>query len=163
MQDLLRNARLVASSVKAYMLLMFLLLTACTIKAQEVGKGSIQGIVSDPSSAVVANASVTLAESATGVKLGTKSDGSGIYSFPNIDIGTYTLTVTAPGFETYVKTNNVLEVGSSISLNVNMSVGRQDQTVEVHTENLALQTEDASFKQTVDEREVTEMPLNGRL
>jgi len=53
-------------------------------------------------------------------------------------------------------------VGNSISLNVNMSVGRQDQTVTVTSENLALQTEDPSFKQTVDSAEVTEMPLNGR-
>ena len=140
-----------------------LLLFSSRTNSQEAGKGSIQGIVSDPSGAVVASASVTLAESATGRTLSTKSDGSGIYSFPNIDIGTYTLTVTAPNFETYVKTNNVLEVGSNISINVTMTVGRQAQTITVAAENLSLQTEDASFKQTVDSNEVTEMPLNGRL
>jgi hypothetical protein len=140
-----------------------LLLFSLRTHSQEAGKGSIQGIVSDSTGAVVANASVTLAESATGLTLNTKSDGSGIYSFPNINIGTYTLTVTAPNFETFVKTNNVLEVGSNISLNVTMTVGRQAQTIMVTTENLALQTEDASFKQTIDSNEVTEMPLNGRL
>lgn len=59
-----------------------LLLFSSRTNSQEAGKGSIQGIVSDPSGAVVASASVTLAESATGTTLSTKSDGSGVYSFP---------------------------------------------------------------------------------
>ncbi len=54
----------------------------------------------------------------------------------------------------------MLEVGSSIAINVTMTVGRADQKVEVKAEGLALQTEDASFKQTVDQQDITEIPLN---
>jgi hypothetical protein len=75
-----------------------------------------------------------------------KTDNSGVYIFPNIDIGTYSLTVAMPGFETYTKTGNVLEVGSSISLNVRMTVGSATEKVEVKSDSLALQTEDVSFK-----------------
>ena len=53
-------------------------------------------------------------------------------------------------------------VGSSIAVNEQLSVGRAETQVEVQAEALALQTEDASFKQTIDEKAVTEMPLNGR-
>ncbi len=70
--------------------------------------------------------------------------------------------VTAQGFETYQKTSIVLEVGSNIAVNAVLAVGRADQTIEVHSEGLALQTEDATYKQTIDSTEVLEMPLNGR-
>jgi hypothetical protein len=59
-------------------------------------------------------------------------------------------------------TGNVLEVGSSISLNVRMTVGSATEKVEVKSDSLALQTEDVSFKQTIDQNAITEMPLNGR-
>jgi hypothetical protein len=90
------------------------------------------------------------------------SDEKGTYTFPNINIGTYSLTVASQGFQTYIKTNNVLEVGSSISIDVKMVIGAMSEKVEVKADSLALQTEDASFKQTIDQQTVTEMPLNGR-
>jgi hypothetical protein len=68
----------------------------------------------------------------------------------------------AQGFEHYIRSNIVLEVGSAIAINIEMTVGRTDQKVEVQASGLSLQTEDASFKQTIDQQTVTEMPLNGR-
>jgi hypothetical protein len=62
----------------------------------------------------------------------------------------------------YRQSNIVLDVGSSIAVNPVMKVGGTDQTVEVQAAGLALQTEDSSLKQTIDEATVTEMPLNGR-
>jgi hypothetical protein len=142
--------------------LALLFLTAFTLQAQIAGTGSIQGTVSDATGAVLPNAAVTITEIGTQAVHTVKSDSGGIYSFPNISIGTYTLSVTAEGFQTYVQSNIVLEVGSSISVNLKMSVGSTTEKVEVHAEGIALQTEDASFKQTVDSKTVTEMPLNGR-
>src|SRR5271165_6152692 len=130
--------------------------------AQIAGAGNIQGTVADPSGAVVPNATVTATDSSTQVKHITRSDKSGVYVFPGLPVGNYNLDVAAPGFQTYEQTGIVLEVGSSIAVNVSLAVGRQDIKVEVHAEGLALQTEDASFKQTVDEQDITEMPLNGR-
>jgi hypothetical protein len=70
--------------------------------------------------------------------------------------------VSAPGFEHYTQARIVLEVGSSISVNVNLTVGATDQRVEVLANGIALQTEDPSFKQTIDQKTLTELPLNGR-
>ena len=87
---------------------------------------------------------------------------SGVYLFPALPIGKYDLTVTATGFKTYQQKGINLEVGSSIAVNPSLSVGAASQSVEVEANALALQTEDATFKQTIDHTAVTEMPLNGR-
>src|SRR6202034_4633373 len=81
---------------------------------------------------------------------------------PGVPISTYDVSVTAPGFKTYEQKGVVLEVGSSIAINASLSVGTAEMKVEVQSEGLQLQTEDATFKQTIDQEAVTEMPLNGR-
>jgi hypothetical protein len=143
------------------LVLTLLLSIPSLVHAQVAGTGNIQGTVADPTGAVIPNADITLTEKSTQVVHKARTDGSGVYDFPNIDIGSYSLGVSAPGFETYTSSDNVLEVGSSISINVKMTVGRQEQKIEVRSEGLALQTEDTSFKQTIDQAEVLEMPLNG--
>ena len=105
-------------------------------------------------------ASVTLTEESTHVVRTAKTDSAGAYVFPNITVGTYTLTVSSPGFQTHSQVHNVLEVGSSIGIDAHLAVGKEQQTVTVEAEGLALQTEDAKFKQTVDERQIAELPLN---
>jgi hypothetical protein len=135
---------------------------AAKAHAQAAGTGSIQGSIADATGAIIPGASVTATNVATQVKQISVTEGNGLYSFPNLAIGTYTLDVAAPGFEHYTRSNVVLEVGSSIAINIGMTVGRTDQKVEVQSSGLALQTEDASFKQTIDQQTVTEMPLNGR-
>jgi len=152
-----------ASTIETQVCILALIVfAACTLQAQVAGSGNIQGTVTDATGAVVANATVTLTNTNSGVAHVTQTDGAGVYLFPNIEIATYNLKVTATGFETYVKTNIVLEVGSNIAINPKLAVGRADVTVETHADALALQTEDTSFKQTIDHAAMDEMPLNGR-
>jgi hypothetical protein len=160
-----------ASSSKCMRLSRFLLsvffLTAAFFLAaaghcQTAGTGSIQGTVSDATGAVIQNSAVILTDTATQIQHSVKSGADGLYSFPNIPIGVYTLDVAASGFEHYSQAGIVLEVGSSININVAMTVGQAAQRVEVRANGIALQTEDPSFKQTIDEKTLTELPLNGR-
>jgi Carboxypeptidase regulatory-like domain len=130
--------------------------------AQIAGTGNIQGTVTDSTGAVVPKASVILTNEATRVSRQTDSDSAGVYVFPGVPISTYDLSVTAPGFRTYEQKGIVLEVGSSIAVNAALAVGTAEMKVEVQSEGLSLQTEDATFKQTIDQEAVTEMPLNGR-
>ena len=139
-----------------------LLVVPAMLHAQIAGTANLQGTVTDSTGAVVANASVALTDEATQVRRTTVSDASGVYLFPALPISTYDLMVTASGFKTYLQKGIVLEVGSSISVNASLIVGSKEQTIEVQAEALALQTEDATFKQTIDNKEVNEMPLNGR-
>ncbi len=155
LQGLCLNCRKAA----ALLLLLSVVVPAC---AQLTGTGSIQGTVTDGMGALLPNAAVTLTETATQSIHTSKSDSRGVYAFPNVSVGSYSLSVVATGFATYTKTDNVLEVGSSIAIDVQMTVGSTDQRVEVKADSLALQTEDVSFKQTIDQTTITEMPLNGR-
>ncbi len=79
-----------------------------TATAQTAGSGNIQGVVTDPSGAMIPNADVTLVETSTQVTLKSKTNSKGNYAFPNINVGTYSLRVAAPGFQTYTSTGNVL-------------------------------------------------------
>src|ERR1700752_1774883 len=88
-------------------------LFAAVSSAQVAGTGTIQGVVTDPTGAFVPGATVTLTEESTHVIHTAKTDSAGAYVFPNITIGTYTLTVADTGFQTYSKIHNVLEVGSN--------------------------------------------------
>jgi hypothetical protein len=139
-----------------------MLLFAANGFAQIAGTGSIQGTVTDATGAVLPGATVTLTDEATHVNRMTETGGAGVYLFPDVPIATYDLIASAPGFKTYEQHGIVLEVGSSIAVNPSLTVGSKEQTIEVQAEGLALQTEDATFKQTIDNKEVDEMPLNGR-
>ncbi|SEG62937.1 Carboxypeptidase regulatory-like domain-containing protein [Bryocella elongata] len=141
-------------------LLLVLTFALAPAPAQVAGTGTIQGTVTDPAGAIIPNAKITLTAEATKVTQVIQTDSQGAYVFPNIPIGSYTVSVAAPGFQTFASKNNVLEVGSNIAVNVKMTIGQETQTVTVQAEGLALQTEDASFKQTVDQQDITELPLN---
>ena len=127
-------------------ILLSLALLLPTGNAQTAGTGSIQGAVADQTGAVLQNATVTITNTATEVQHKTTSGADGLYSFPNVPIGVYTLDVSAPGFERYSQAGVDLEVGSSIAINVNMTVGTTDQKVVVHANGIALQTEDPSVQ-----------------
>ena len=162
MTDLVSNnrRRMAVRAVLASLVAVFLL----TVQgmAQVAGAGNIQGTVADATGAVIPGATVTAVEASTQVPHTAVTDNAGVYTFPNLVVGSYSVSVAASGFQTFTSTGNVLEVGANISVNVKMTVGASDQKVEVHSEGLALQTEDVSFKQTVDQQTITEMPLNGR-
>ncbi len=161
MHDVQRNGLL----KKLFVFVLFAV-TACLwpVKswAQVGGSGNIQGVVADSTGAIIPNATVTLISVATQVKHVAITGSAGDYVFPNIEPGTYSLSAESAGFQSYTSTGNVLEVGSSIAINIRMTVGRSDQHIEVQSEGLSLQTEDPSFKQTIDATALTEMPLNGR-
>jgi hypothetical protein len=139
-----------------------LLLFAARVNAQTAGTGNIQGVVEDATGAVIPNASVTATDTDTQVKHTASTDANGLYGFPNLSIGTYTVDVAVRGFKHYHQSNIVLDVGSSIAINVAMAVGEEEQSVVVQASGLALQTEDVSLKQTVDQDTISELPLNGR-
>jgi hypothetical protein len=138
-----------------------LLFATCAV-AQIAGTGNIQGTVADPSGAVIPNAQVTVINTATGVKHQAASSSGGVFSFPNLPIGTYNLTVNARGFKAYNRTGIAVDVGSNIGVNVTMAVGTASQQVTVQANGIALQTQDSSFKQTINVQEINELPLNGR-
>jgi hypothetical protein len=131
------------------------------VHAQTAGTASVQGRVTDPTGATISNARVTLTNTATGTSRSTMTDSSGLYSLPNVPVGPYSLAVEVPGFQGYTR-NGVLEVGNNVQINPSLAVGNSSQRVVVQAQGAALETETSSFKQVIDQKRITEMPLNGR-
>src|ERR1700722_17802489 len=79
--------------------------------AQE--NAELEGTVTDPTGAAVPNAQISITNTATGEVRTGKTNGTGLYDFSGLHIGTYTLNVTAPGFQNYNKTNIVMNVAAT--------------------------------------------------
>ncbi len=135
------------------------LLVAASLAAQST---SLSGVIKDPQSAVVPNASITLASAATGVARETKSDSQGRYNFLQVTPGTYMLTVKAPGFAEEVISNVELLVNQPATIPVTLRVGATSTTVTVEANAVQLNTTDASLGNVVDQTQITELPTYAR-
>jgi len=128
----------------------------------QVDEGAISGTVQDQTGAVVPNAQVTLLNTDQGITLQTKSNGSGGYTFSPVRIGHYTITVTATGFAKTTQENLVVNVAQILTVNMQLKPGAATETVEVSTAPPLMQTEEASVGQVIQQKEVNDLPLNGR-
>lgn len=137
------------------------LLLATPLLAQ-LPTGTILGIVSDSSGAVIAGAMVTVNNVETGAArtLTTETDGS--YRFNALPVGNYSIQASASGFETQTRRGVVLAVAQEAVINVTLSVGTQAQTVEVTAEVPQVDTTDASLGGVVTQEKIQNLPLNGR-
>src|SRR5579872_7204934 len=102
----------------------------CALLAQ-VDRGNIQGTVTDPSGAVVSNATVRIVSTATNVTQTTVTGANGTYAFFNLPIGLYNLSVEGKGFRRADVTSVNVEVNQQAKIDVILQVGEVTQTVEV--------------------------------
>src|SRR5213083_983481 len=123
-------------------LTIFLLITAVALA--QTATSRITGTVSDASGALVPGAMVTARNEATGVSYTQTTTEAGLYGFPSLPVGPYTITVALPGFKTANKTGNILEVNTPLVINLSLEVGGVTETVSIAAETEALQTSNAS-------------------
>ncbi len=123
---------------------------------------SITGTITDPSGAAVLNARVTLTNMGTNDvhDVTTRSDGS--YQFNNLQPGTYQVSVTTPGFKTYVKSNLILSAQVNASVNIPLQLGNTEQKVEVTGSAVLVDTETANSSATLDSRFISALPNGTR-
>lgn len=134
----------------------------CAGAFAQSGAGSIQGTVTDPTGAVIPNATIHVANQATGEAIDTKSNSVGFYQAPGLFTGTYVVTVTAPGMETYNRTLELL-VSQTFVADVAMSTGTVNQQVTVNADSVQLVTSDnGSITSTLENARINELPMNGR-
>src|SRR5713226_4018071 len=124
--------------------------------------GKITGEVKDQSGAVAPNASLTVTNTATNVSRNTRTNEAGIYSFPDLVPGPYQVKVEAPGFQPMVRSNIELQVQQTARIDFTLTVGQATQTIEVSGAVQLLTTENATVGTVIEEKRITEMPLNGR-
>ncbi|MGA2856171.1 MAG: carboxypeptidase regulatory-like domain-containing protein [Candidatus Sulfotelmatobacter sp.] len=119
-------------------------------------------MVSDPSGAVVVGATVTAQDLATGFTRTTNSTSIGQYLFPSLPVGTYQITVSMAGYKTYVQKGIVLSVDQAVTQNVQLKVGVVSEQMVVTANSSLVTTDSATVGQLIDEKEIEELPLNGR-
>ena len=144
-----------------YKFLALLVLTILSAFGQQ-GRGTILGTVSDPSGAPVAGAAVKVINLATNVGLETQTTGEGLYQAPNLAVGEYTVTVEKAGFRKVVRSGLQLQVDQRAQVDVRLDVGQVSESVEVRGEAPLVDTSSTSIGKVVDQKRVSELPLNGR-
>src|SRR5579864_2352441 len=123
---------------------------------------SVRGTVSDPQGAVLVGADVTLSNPATGFTESKKTDRDGVFQFLQIPPGTYGLTVTAAGFATLEEKNLVLLVNLPATANVTMRLKAEIATVEVQSQDVQVNTQDATIGNAFGTSQIAALPFEGR-
>lgn len=126
------------------------------------GQASITGTVEDASGAVLAGVNITVTAQSTGVVTRATTNDSGRYTVLYLPVGTYTVQAEKAGFKTEVKTGLVLTAEQQAAANFSLTVGQVSEKVEVSANAQAVDTETAALAQTIDQRTIMELPLNGR-
>ena len=124
--------------------------------------GSIVGTVKDPTGALIPDAKITVTETEKGTTFVTSSDSSGEYVASPLNVGHYKVTVEKQGFKTAVAGPIELDVQQRAVVNVTLPVGEMVIKVEVNTAAPLLETETSELGQVVNNRQVVNLPLNGR-
>jgi Carboxypeptidase regulatory-like domain/TonB dependent receptor len=122
----------------------------------------LSGLIKDPQSGAVPNASVEVRNEETGGISRTTSNADGIYVVPALNPGKYDLTAQAAGFKTLTRDGIVLEVAQRARLDITLEVGAVADTVTVSGDASMTNTADASVSTVVDRQFVENIPLNGR-
>jgi hypothetical protein len=127
--------------------------------AQEF-RGSITGRITDNGGAAVANAAVTIANTATNASSATTTNESGDYTALYLIPGSYTVTVEAAGFKKSTRQNIELRVGDKLQIDMQLEVGNVSDTVNITSDAPLLETNTASAGQVIDRRRISELPLS---
>jgi hypothetical protein len=141
--------------------LLLLSLAAMPLFAQSTSTGTIAGIVSDSTGAVVNNATVTLTDKATKAARSVTTNESGRYVLTNVDPGSYELSASKQGFAT-TKTQTQVTVGAAIAMNLALQVGGSNVVVEVTAAGTELQTMNATVGNTVTAVALDNLPSLNR-
>ncbi len=138
-----------------------LLLVPAALCAQST-TASLRGTVTDSTGAVVPGAEVTLTSTETAQQRAQRSDARGEFSFQEISIGDYRVEAHSPGFATWASNHVHLDVGNQSQIAIQLVPASAQQTIEVSAAATRLQTSEMSQGAVVTEREIADLPLNGR-
>ena len=139
----------------------FVLLTGVTAIAQQI-TGNIRGVVTDPSGAIVRDATVTAKQNETGLTRSSTTDRNGAYLLVELPVGHYQVEVQAKDFQKYVQQGISLNVNEVVAVDVKLAIGAGSEQILVQADAQLIQGTVTSLGKTVEEREVVDLPLDGR-
>jgi hypothetical protein len=133
-----------------------------SVHAQTSTVGNISGTVRDPQGAAVPKAEVVIQEERTGQSRTVTTDDNGRYSAPSMPVGRYTVSVAPQGFKKTVNSGVDLHISENVVIDLTLEVGQVNEVVTVTSEAAQVETRSGEVSSLVSEKQVTELPLNGR-
>ncbi len=137
-------------------------LVFCALLAGQTFRGGVSGTVVDQSGAVVSNASVKLAGTDTGLTRTIQTTSGGEFTFQDLPLGRYSITVTDAGFQTEQINDINVEAGKIFNLQAKLSVAAQAMAVEVSAATVAIETSSSALTSVIPTKAILDVPLNGR-
>jgi hypothetical protein len=147
---------------RAALALALLALVSAGAAAQVRITGAVSGIVTDPSDALVPGATVQLLDESTGITQDTVTNSAGAFQFPNLNSGTYTVTVALSGFQKAVYNKVAVEASRTTDLRIKLNVGSMGETVTVSGASPILETTQNIVATTIPRKQIVELPLTSR-
>jgi hypothetical protein len=147
----------------SFSLLLAVLIGLAVPAGAQLYTGSVTGIVSDPTGAVIPGVDLTLVDEQRGFSFTGKTDSAGRYLFRGIPPGTYKISAKAQGFEDQARSGIKIDVNQNVAVDFSMKIGSVGKiTMEVTARAPLLATQDAVTGQVVDRNLINDLPLNGR-
>ncbi len=135
-----------------------ILIFSFSILAQS-STGSLSGVVSDEKEAFIANATVTAKNTQTGASRTAQTNSEGRFTFVNLPIGAYSVTVESANFAKFIQTGITLDVNQNAVLNISLKAGGVQEVVTVTENASVLNTTTAEVSTRFDERRLSELPI----
>ncbi len=145
--------------MRVYFCLLAALLCAATASGQVAGSGTVQGTVTDPTGAVVVNATVTATNVETGVETSRNTTDAGFFVLTPLQPGEYTVTVKAEGFQTLTQQRVEVIALGTVGLNPKLQLGTANQSIVVTDAPPVLHTDDATMGATMENQLYAALPL----
>ncbi|MDQ3710662.1 MAG: Plug and carboxypeptidase regulatory-like domain-containing protein [Acidobacteriota bacterium] len=124
--------------------------------------GQISGSVVDQSGAAVPETSITVIQVGTGIERTVTTSDEGVYTIPDLPIGTYRMSATRSGFKAAITENVVVNVATTTRQDLTLEVGSVDQQVTINADALQVETQTGAIGEVITGQQVRELPLNGR-
>lgn len=147
-------------SVQLWTLLLFVMMHIFAYA--QGGPGTIGGIITDQTGAAIQGATVKIVNSLTHLTRNVTTGSDGVFVVPFLPVGNYSVSASKQGFTSETNSGLTLTADQRIELKIGLVVGNTAETVQVSAEAAMIQTTDATISQIIDNRTVTELPLNGR-
>jgi hypothetical protein len=149
-------------SARWFALLTLSLFPINAIAQNAISTGSISGQATDATGAAIAGAVVIAENVASGVKLTTKTNGAGFYTFSSLNVGRYKVSVSQTGFKTTIIDNVLVQVGQNTAGSVTLQLGKRSESVTISAEAELIPTTESTASTVVNENLIENLPLSGR-
>lgn len=136
--------------------------TFCSIGFGQAPTSNLNGSVTDPTGAIVAGATVSVKEAATGKEFSATTSSNGLFTIPALGTGTYVVTISAPGFKQVVVQGVKIDAGVPATVNAKLEIGAATESVVVQGGAEVLQTQSANVATTITGRQITDLPFTSR-